>query len=323
MNEERPYPIADREYPQTWATFIDWFPDEETCSNYLERLQWPDGFVCPSCDYPNEPFRTTRGRLTCRVCRHETTVTANTIFHRTRTPLRTWFATVWYVTNQKQGTSALGLQRVMGFKSYQTAWAHLHKLRRAMVRPDRDRLHGRVEVDESYIGGHEAGVRGRQTEKKAIVAVAIEVKEPRGLGRVRLRRVANVSEACLVPFVQDTVEPGATIHTDGWSSYNLLGNLGYQHEITVLSSTGDPAHVSMPGVHRVASLLKRWILGTHHGSFRMNQLDYYLDEFVFRFNRRTSRSRGLLFYRLLQQCVITEPAPFKNLVGGNLKNNDW
>ena len=243
-------------------------------------------------------------------------MTTGTIFHSTKTPLRTWFATVWYVTNQKQGTNALGLQRVMGFRSYQTAWAHLHKLRRAMVRPDRDRLHGHVEVDESYLGGHETGVRGRQTKRKAIVAIAVEVKEPRGLGRVRLRRVANVSGDSLVPFVQDTVEQGATVHTDGWNAYNSLGSLGYQHEVTVLSSTRDPAHVSMPGVHRIASLLKRWILGTHHGSFGINQLDYYLDEYTFRFNRRKSRSRGLLFYRLLEQSVITAPAPYRSLVKG-------
>jgi transposase-like protein len=172
-----------------------------------------------------------------------------------------------------------------------------------------------VEIDESYLGGHEAGVRGRQTEKKAIVAIAVETKEQRGLGRIRLRRVSDVSGASLIPFVQDMVESGATVHTDGWNAYNALANLGYHHEVTIQSSKGDPAHVSMPSVHRVASLLKRWILGTHHGSFGMKQLDYYLDEFTFRFNRRKSKSRGLLFYRLLEQSVITAPvsynAPYK------------
>ena len=183
-----------------------------------------------------------------------------------------------------------------------------------MVRPDRDQLNGRVEIDESYLGGHEAGVRGRQTEKKAIVAIAVESKEQRELGRIRLRRVSDVSGASLVPFVQDMVKPGATVHTDGWIAYNALASLGYHHEVTIQSSKWHPAHVSMPGVHRVASLLKRWILGTHHGSFGMKQLDYYLDEFTFRFNRRKSKSRGLLFYRLLEQSVITAPVSYNSLV---------
>jgi len=314
MTKSLHYPVPGKDYPQTWTQFVDWFQDDTTCATFLERLRWPDEFVCPRCHEKTKPLRTTRGRFTCLECRHESTVTTGTIFHSTKTPLRTWFATVWYVTNQKQGTNALGLQRVMGFKSYQTAWTHLHKLRRAMVRPDRDQLNGRVEIDESYLGGHEAGVRGRQTKKKAIVAIAVETKEPRGLGRIRLRRISDVSGASLIPFVQDMVEPGATVHTDGWIAYNTLANLGYHHEITIQSSKGDPAHVSMPGVHRVASLLKRWILGTHHGSFGMKQLDYYLDEFTFRFNRRKSKSRGLLFYRLLEQSVITAPVSYKSLV---------
>lgn len=188
-----------------------------------------------------------------------------------------------------------------------------------MVRPDRDQLNGHVEIDESYLGGKEDGVRGRQTEKKAIVAIAVEIKEQRGLGRIRLRRVSDVSGASLIPFVQDMVESGAIIHTDGWNAYNALASLGYHHEVNIQSSKGDPAHVSMPGVHRVASLLKRWILGTHHGSFGVKQLDYYLDEFTFRFNRRKSKSRGLLFYRLLEQSVITAPVSYNALVRDGLQ----
>lgn len=309
-------PKAGVDYPQTWKEFIDWFSDEADCMSYLEKIKWRGGFLCPSCGNTDNPYRTTRKRLICRSCGSQTTVTSGTIFHKTRTPLRTWFATVWYVTNQKQGTNALGLQRVMGFKSYQTAWAHLHKLRRAMVRPERDQLNGCVEVDECYLGGTENNVRGRLTNKKAIVAIAVEVKEPRGLGRVRLRRVADVSKSSMIPFVREMVDQGSLVHTDGWCAYNALEDLGYQHEVTVLSSSENPAHVSMPGVHRVASLLKRWIMGTHHGSFGMKQLDYYLDEFTFRFNRRTSRSRGLLFYRLIEQAVATAPNPYKTIVGG-------
>lgn len=223
---------------------------------------------------------------------------------------------MWYVTSQKSGGSALGLKQVLGLGSYQTAWSWLHKMRRAMVRPDRDRLQGYVEVDETYIGGEEQGGRGRLTEKKAIVIIAVEIHFPMGFGRVRMRQVADVSAASLTQFVCDEVETGATVHTDGWSGYNELPGYGYKHEKTVLSATGDPAHIHMPAVHRVASLLKRWLIGTHQGSASSQHLNYYLDEFTFRFNRRSSRSRGLLFYRLMQQAVQEAPAPYRLLVGG-------
>jgi transposase-like protein len=243
-------------------------------------------------------------------------VTAGTIFDKTRTPLSTWFAAIWYVTSQKNGVSAMGLKQVLGLGSYQTAWTMLHKLRRAMVSPGRDRLSGVVEVDETYVGGTKSGVRGRQTAQKAIVVVAVELHEPRGFGRVRLRRVPDASGSSLLPFVLEAVEPGSQVRTDGWGGYNGLATQGYLHTRTVLSSSGDPAHVSMPAVHRVASLLKRWLLGTHQGSVGTDHLDRYLDEFTFRFNRRSSRSRGLLFYRLLQQAVLTDPAPYRCIVGG-------
>lgn len=210
----------------------------------------------------------------------------------------------------------MGLKRVLGLGSYQTAWAWLHKMRRAMVRPGRDRLSGYVEVDETYVGGEEEGVRGRQTDKKAIVAIAVEVHDPKGLGRIRMRRIPDASAANLTPFVCDVVEPGSIVHTDGWKGYDRLAGSGYNREITVVSASGDPAHVAMPGVHRVASLLKRWLLGTHQGAVSNRHLDYYLDEYTFRFNRRTSRSRGLLFHRLTQQAVQVAPAPYKHLIGG-------
>jgi len=212
----------------------------------------------------------------------------------------------------------LGLQRILGFKSYQTAWAHLHKFRQAMVRPDRERLKGQVEVDEIYVGGREEGLIGREIEKKSIVAVAVEMKEGNALGRVRLRRVPDISEDSLIPFVCEMVEQGSIIHTDGWSSYSSQSKLGYKHERTILSATCDPAHVSMPGIHRVSSLLKRWILGTLYGYIGPQQLDYYLDEYTFRFNRRTSRSMGMLFYRLIEQVVSTNPNPYKSMVGGKV-----
>ena len=261
----------------------------------------------------------------CRRCEYQSTVTAGTIFEKTRLPIRTWFAAVWYVTSQKYGVSALGLQRVLGLGSYQTAWTMLHRLRRAMVRAGREPLSGRVEVDESYVGGPGRGTkrkdpaftrRWRHYTTKSIVAVAVEVHEPKGFGRIRLRRVPQAAEKYLLAFIGEVVAPGSIVHTDGSPIYRLLPERGYRHERSVLTGSGNPAHVMMPAVHRVSSLLKRWLLGTHQGSVQARQLDYYLDEYTFRFNRRTSRSRGLLFYRLLEQAVVTEPLTYRDIVGG-------
>ena len=307
-------PVAGRDYPRGWAELNAWFPDDDACLEYLRDLRWPQGFVCVRCGVIDEPWFQSRGRLTCRSCRHQTSVTAGTIFDKTRTPITTWFAATWYITNQKFGASALGLQRVLGLGSYQTAWTIQHKLRRAMVRPDRDLLSGLVEVDETYVGGEEKGVAGRQTHTKAIVAIALELHEPRGYGRVRLGQVVDVSAASLVPFVCETITPGSTVKTDGWTSYRTITKHGYLHEPTSIRASGDPAHVVMPGVHRIASLLKRWLLGTHQGAVRREHLDAYLDEYTFRFSRRTSRARGLLFYRLLEQAVQTPPAPYNDII---------
>jgi len=318
VSEVRTSPVAGQDYPRTWSQFLDWFGSEEACLCYLERLRWPHGFACPSCGVTDEPNRASRGRLICRACRHQSTVTAGTVFDKTRTPLKVWLAAVWYVTNQKQGVSALGLQRVLGLGSYQTAWAMLHRLRRAMVRPGRDRLKGRVEVDETYLQLSDrerpkSKRRGKSNATKTLVAVAVEVLEPKGFGRIRLQRIRAASEPNVVPFVCAAVEPSAHVHTDGSAAYRYLPDEGYQHTATVMLRARKPAHVTMPGVHRVASLLKRWLLGTHHGAVQPGQLDYYLDEFVFRFNRRTSRSRGLLFYRLLQQAVATGPVTYQHI----------
>jgi transposase-like protein len=180
------------------------------------------------------------------------------------------------MTGQRHGISALGLQRALGLGSYQTAWAMLHRFRVAMVRPGRERLTGRVEVDEAYVGGVEGGVGGRETATKSIVAIAVEVKESRGLGRVRLQRVDDVSQDSMIPFIKSAVEPGATVHTDGWQAYWTVPDHGYEHDRTVMRQQNDPAHVVMPGVHRVASLLRRWLLGTHQGSVGPEHLDAYL-----------------------------------------------
>ncbi len=237
------------------------------------------------------------GRWECAVCARQTSVTAGTIFHRTRTPLPTWFAAAWLVTSQKQGVSALGLQRALGLGSYQTAWAMLHRFRLAMVRPGRERLSGWVEVDEAYVGGVEGAVYGRQTATKSTVAIAVEIKQPKGFGRIRLQSVPDVSQDSLIPFIEAVVEPGSTVHTDGWQAYWTVPEHGYTHERTVMRKQNDPAHVVMPGVHRVASLLQRWLVGTHQGGVSPDHLDAYLSEFTFRFNRRHSRRRGCCYRR--------------------------
>ncbi|CAI06391.1 putative transposase [Aromatoleum aromaticum EbN1] len=254
----------------------------------------------------------------CRSCRHQTSVTTGTIFEKTRTPLRVWLAGAWYATNQKLGVSALGLQRVLGRGSYQTAWTMLRRFRRAMVRPEREKLHGLVEVDETYLALTDrqlpltaAGRKSKTT--KVLVVMAVEIHQPKGFGRIRLRRVSDDSAASVIPFVQEAGDAAAVVRTDGSAAYLGLKSLGYGHERKVMLGAEDAAHVAMPGVHRVASLVKRWILGTHQGSVQPDQLDFYLDEFVFRFNRRASRSRGMLFYRLMEQAVRTPPVTYADV----------
>lgn len=302
-------------YPRTFEEFESWFASELTCYEYISRLRWPQGFQCPHCGARDSPWLKKSGLFQCPQCRAQTSITSGTLFHNTHKPLRTWFLAMWFVTSQKQGASALGLQRVLGLGSYHTAWGWLHKLRRAMVRPERDRLNGVVEVDETYVGGRGIGGRGRGAERKALVAIAAEVRG-RGPGRIRMAQIPDASAISLRTFVQANVCEGAEIHTDGWSGYNGLDSVGYTHVVTNISASGDPAHVVMPRVHLVASLLDRWWLGTHQGAIRSAHLDYYLDEFTFRFNRRTSRARGLLFYRLMQHAVTSDPVPYRTIVGG-------
>lgn len=300
------------DYPRTLAELEARFRSEEACREYLFRLRWPEGFRCPRCGEGKAwPLRSALWQ--CAACGRQVSVTAGTIFQDTRTPLTVWFRAMWWATSQKNGVSALGLQRVLGLGSYQTAWAWLHKLRRAMVRPGRDRLSGRVEVDETYLGGVEEGVRGRQTERKALIVVAAQ-EDGRGIGRIRMRRVPDASAESLVPFVEESVEPGSVVHTDGWLGYEPLESKGYRHKITFLKGQKRSPSELLPRVHRVVSLLKRWLLGTHQGAVSFEHLDYYLDEFTFRFNRRKSRSRGKLFFRLVQQAVAVEPNTYRSIV---------
>ena len=305
-------PRAGVDFPGTWQAFESWFPDDDSCREFLARVRWPDGFRCPGCA-SRDAWLTGRGLWMCRSCGRQTSATAGTIFHRSHYPLRTWFAAMWFVCAQKNGVSALGLQRVLGFGSYETAWAWMHKLRRAMVRPDRDLLGGdgvSVEIDQTFIGGL-TQVRSNRHANKAEVAIAVERMHPKGLGRVRLRHIDSQDRKNeLFTFTQQSVAHGSIVYTDGDRAYrDITKKLQLRHEPIIMISSTSPAHQMLPAVHRVASLLKRWLAGTLHDGYTNEYLSYYLDEFTFRFNRRNSRSRGLLWYRLIQQAVITDPHP--------------
>jgi transposase-like protein len=301
------------DYPRTLLELEQRFSEESQCRNYLFTLRWPQGFVCPVCGNGGRAIR--RDLWRCVQCGRETSVLAGTVFQDSKLPLRVWFRAMWQVTSQKNGISALGLQRVLGLGNYKTAWAMLHKLRRAMVRPGRDRLNGVIEVDEAYWGAEESGVRGRQSVSKALIIVAAQA-DGNGIGRIRLRHISNTNRATLHGFIVDSIEPGSTVVSDGLQAYREME--GYVHDRQIQKNQPAEAEHLLPRVHRVISLLKRWLLGTHQGAIAHEYLQDYLDEFTFRFNRRKSGSRGKLFYRLAEQGVQVSPVPFDLLPHRNL-----
>jgi len=296
------------DYPRTLLELERRFSDDSACRAYLSALRWPEGFACPACGGQGLVIR--RDLWRCISCGRETSVSVGTIFQDSKLPLTLWFRAMWHVVSQKNGVSALGLQRVLGLGSYKTAWAMLHKLRRAMVRPGRDRLGGVVEVDEAYWGSEEKGVRGRQTVDRALIIVAAEA-DGKGIGRIRLQHILDTNRATLHGFIRQSIELGSTVVTDGLQAYRELE--GYVHDRQIQDHQPANAQHLLPRVHRVISLLKRWLLGTHQGAIAREHLDDYLDEFTFRFNRRKSASRGKLFYRLAQHAVHVPPAPFETL----------
>lgn len=309
-------PQAGKHYPISLGEFQSWFRADSDCLDYLEWLRWPAGFLCPDCG--RSGWRLGDGRFMCSACGARTSVTAGTVFDRTRTPLTVWFAACWHFATAKDGISALSLKRMLEIGSYQTAWAMLHRLRSTLVRPGRDQLAGKVEVDETYIGGEEPGLSGgRAKGKKVLTAIAVETREPKGFGRCRMAPVADASGDSLEAFVAANVKPGATVITDGWAGYQGLAGLGYIHEPRSQQAAkvaGEDPHQLLNGPHRVASLVKRWLLGTHQGSTDDAHLSLYLNEFVFRFNRRHSRSRGLLFFRVLDLAVNHTPLRYQDLI---------
>lgn len=308
------------DYPKDFQAFLNRFRTEADCWDYLFAIRWPSGFACPRCQGCKYSLNQ-RKAAECAECGHQVSVTAGTIFHGTRKPLLVWFHVLWWVAAQKTGVSASNFKDFMGFGSYETAWAWLHKLRRAMVRPDRDKLSGIVEVDETYIGGKESGEKedrtgktGRGASEKTLVVVATECVGKQ-LGRVRFKCIDSASGKNLLGFIEDNIEYGSRVVTDGWHGYEGLSESpNYVHEPRQIAGSGLKAHELLPHVHLVDSLLKRWMLGTHQGRVSPKHLEFYLDEFAFRFNRKLSTYRGKVFYRLVQQSVSTAPVPLKDII---------
>lgn len=298
------------DYPQNIMDFEKRFQTEKACQDYLFQLRWPNGFQCTHCGN-TKAWPMKDALYQCSQCNSKISVTAGTIFHGTHKPLVLWFRAIWWLTGQKNGASALGIQKIMGLGGYKTAWTWLHKLRRAMITPGRANLSGTIEMDETYIGGEKPGKRGRGAAGKSLVAILAEIKDS-AIGRIRLKRIEDASSDSLNEAALSTVNKNSLIRTDGWKGYNLLSTLGYQHEI--IRPDSNIGEDLLPNCHRIASLLKRWLLGTHQGAVSHEHLDYYLDEFTFRFNRRTSKHRGKLFYRLLENAVKIEPTTYQQLI---------
>jgi transposase-like protein len=291
-------------YPRDQMEFEKYFQDEEKCVDYLIEVKWPFGYICEKCGF-NEYWTLSRKRIKCKQCSSITTITANTFFEQSNKPLALWFRAIWWMIAQKNGVSASGLQSILGIGSYKTAWIWLHKLRTLMVFPNRDKLTGKVEVDETFVGGASEGKRGRGSENKTLVIIAVELL-PIGTGRVRAKVIPNAEGKHLLKFIRENIEKGATITTDGWKGYSQLEAKGYKHTINkqVIATTQDEM---LPNVHRIAALLKRWLLGTHQNYTSQERLHSYLDEFTFRYNRRKSNSRGLLFHRIIEQAIDRKP----------------
>jgi transposase-like protein len=306
--------------PRDLPGFLARFGTDEQCRDYLIRARWPEGFCCAACGHGRCHALRARLALECAACGKQHSYMAGTIFEQTKTGLARWFLAIWLVTSSKGGISAVELKRQMGFGSYQTAWSWLHKIRRAMVRPGRTPLALRVEADETYVGASKPGRPGRGAAGKTLVAGAVESgrgkARGRRLGRLRLAVVPDASANSLEGFLAGAVARPAAVATDGWSGYGRLGEAGYAHEpINLAASWGDAA-LRLPAIHLVFGLAKRWLLGTHHGAVRPKHLQAYLEEYVFRFNRRTANSIAHRFARLIEHAVQTPPLTYRDIVHG-------
>jgi transposase-like protein/Zn ribbon nucleic-acid-binding protein len=306
--------VAEDRFPQTLFEFSRRFPTEEACETYLAECRWPDGFRCPRCGHDRAWSLPARRLRECAACGYQTSTTAGTVLHRTRTDLRLWFLAAFLMATDKRGLSALSLQRQVGVRRYETAWVMLHKLRRATVNANRTMLRGTVEVDETWIGGEQKGLpggRNREGRRAALAVFAVELSADRRPVRLRIKLVPDDLGETLVGFVKETVEPGATIITDGWKGYLGLTRAGYRHE-RIVEGRGRAFRDPVPHVHVAIGNAKAWLIGTHKGVWPRH-LAVYLDEFVFRYNRR--RNLGLAFRTLLGYGASRGPTTYGTING--------
>ncbi len=307
-----------KDLPGDLPSFLKRFGTDAKCRAYLVRARWPVGFRCTGCGHDLAYSHKKRLIEECTACGKQHSILAGTIFEQTKTGLATWFLAIYLVTSSKGGISAMELKRQMGFGSYQTAWSWLHKIRKAMVRPERPPLSQRVEADETYVGGPRPGTPGRGAAGKIRVAGAVETgrgqARGRRLGRLRLAVVPDVSAKSLEGFLAGAVARPASVATDGWSGYAGLAPAGWRHEPLNLSASWGDAALRLPAIHLVFGLAKRWLLGTHHGAVSSKHLPAYLDEFTFRFNRRTAKSISHRFARLIEHAVQIQPTPYRALI---------
>jgi hypothetical protein len=302
------------DFPKSEIEFEQRFSSERACREYLAKMKWPHGFVCRKCGH-RQYWVSARDLYICTRCETPHSLTAGTVMHATKKPLVYWFKAMWWFTTRKSGVNAVNLKDLLSFGSYQTAWSWLHKFRRCTIRDGHEQLSGRIEVDEFFIGGQKPGKRGRGANGKTIVVAAVEKKEHNKIGRIRLQVVPDCSGDTLEHFVSTNIVPGSHVVTDDWKGYDGIDSEIYEHQQIVASrSTGKDSVLS--GVHLVASLVKRLILGTFQGRFAPEHLQSYMDEYVFRFNRRTSRNVGKKFMRIAQQVVASSQMTVENIVGG-------
>ena len=300
------------EYPKNLRDFDRIFASDEACLHFLEWVRWKTEFKCQRCGESKNWVLATGLRM-CQACRFKNSVKTGSIFEGSRLSLKTWFHAIWWIAVQKNGVSALNFQKNMGLGSYETSWFLFHKIRNAMIYADRSLLQGDVEVDEAFIGGVRSGKRGRGAEGKELIVIAAEFAGQSKIGRIRIQRIPNASAESLEPFLLANIATESTIHTDGWKGYGNVDKLGYKHAPTKSASVS-PDEL-LPRINSVTAHLKRWIMGTLHGRLDPKHMDNYFEEFVFRFNRRTSKARGLLFQRVLENSFQVAPVSYQKIIG--------
>jgi len=307
--------MIGEDFPKSLLEFEKQFATEEMCRDHLFRIKYPEGFKCPDCGH-KEFWWTRRQLMYCKGCGHQISLRVGTIMEASKKPLMLWYRAIFLVAFQKVGISAKNLQQQLGLGSYQTAWVWLHKIRLSMKKRDREPLKGRIEVDESYSGGKTEGKRGRGAENKSLLAVGVERGPGKKMGRIRIEKVADASGDSLGDFIKRNIQECSIIKTDGWKGYSFLSGSNYEHEVIKKKDENK----LLPSIHLVISQFKRWTLGTHQGLVNNKHLQVYLDEFVFRFNRRKSKSRGKVIYRLLEQAIVYKATPYWKIIGRSAPN---